>query len=72
MNGAYAPPRTIIREGEISMTEDEAYKVPSNIQWVDQNKTQNFRSTLELIRLIDDALEGTQRISWDKESEEIG
>ena len=43
-----------------------------NIQWVDQNKTQNFRSTLELIRLIDDALEGTQRISWDKESEEIG
>lgn len=30
------------------------------------------RSTLELVRLIDDALEGTQRISWDKEAEEIG
>lgn len=43
-----------------------------NIQWVDQNKTQSFRSTLELVRLIDDALEGTQRISWDKEAEEIG
>lgn len=39
------------------------------IQWVDENKQQSFRSTLEMIRLVDDALEkngSDEKISWDK------
>lgn len=38
------------------------------IQWVDQNKRQSFRSTLEMIRLIDEALEdGNEepKIEWE-------
>ena len=38
------------------------------IQWVDQNKRQSFRSTLEMIRLIDEALETSceePKIQWD-------
>ena len=38
------------------------------IQWVDQNKRQSFRSTLEMIRLIDEALEdgnGEPKIEWE-------
>ncbi len=37
------------------------------INWVDMNKTQNFRSTLELIKLMDDALSSessVKDISW--------
>lgn len=38
------------------------------IQWVDQNKSQSFRSTLEMIRLIDEAMDtadGEPKIQWD-------
>lgn len=37
------------------------------IQWMDANKTQSFRSTLEMIKLIDEALDngGSMKISWD-------
>lgn len=37
------------------------------IQWVDMNKTQSFRSTLEMIKLIDEALDdgGSMKISWE-------
>lgn len=37
------------------------------IQWVDQNKRQSFRSTLEMIRLIDQALEDgcEPKIEWE-------
>ena len=38
------------------------------IQWVDQNKRQSFRSTLEMIRLIDEALEDGNdepKIEWE-------
>lgn len=38
------------------------------IQWVDQNKRQTFRSTLEMLRLLDEALEttgGEPKIQWD-------
>ena len=35
------------------------------VTWVDENKTQNFRSALELIRLIDSTLETKQtRNDW--------
>ncbi|WP_082020763.1 hypothetical protein [Candidatus Soleaferrea massiliensis] len=40
------------------------------IRWVDEGKTQIFRSTLEMIKLIDDALESTDdadRITWELE-----
>lgn len=30
------------------------------VTWVDENKTQNFRSALELIRLIDSTLETSE------------
>lgn len=38
------------------------------IQWVDTNKTQSFRSTLEMIKLIDEALDdgGNMKISWEE------
>lgn len=34
------------------------------ITWLDQNQTQNFRSVLELIVLINSALEGTRFSQW--------
>lgn len=38
------------------------------VQWVDTNKSQNFRSTLELIKLIDEALDNSGvQISWEDE-----
>lgn len=33
------------------------------IQWLDQKKVQNFRSTLEMIRLMDEALPEKQNLS---------
>lgn len=38
------------------------------IQWVDQDKRQSFRSTLEMIRLIDEAMEDSSdevKLTWD-------
>ncbi|MBQ3108078.1 MAG: hypothetical protein IJP37_03790 [Clostridia bacterium] len=38
------------------------------IQWVNQNKTQHFRSTLELIKLMDSALESEEEavtVGWE-------
>lgn len=38
-----------------------------SIQWVEQNRTQFFRSTLELIRLMDEAAgQDTDYASWNK------
>lgn len=34
-----------------------------NIQWVNQNKTQSFRSTLELLKLMDSALESEEAVT---------
>ena len=38
------------------------------IHWVDKNLKQNFRSALEMLKLMDEALaeteDGTQAISW--------
>lgn len=42
-----------------------------SINWVEENKTQNFRSTLEMIKLIDEALaeKGSSiQISWEDEN----
>ncbi len=39
------------------------------ITWIDKNKTQNFRSVLELIVLINSALEGTRFSQWQMEEE---
>ena len=36
------------------------------IQWVDEKKEQHFRSTLEMLRLLDDALaDGNTRVDWE-------
>ena len=41
------------------------------ITWVDENKTQNFRSALELIRLIDSTLDGETTLDWKEASDQI-
>lgn len=43
------------------------------IQWVEQNRTQVFRSTLEMIKLIDEAMEGRDMVpvvSWNSKIKE--
>ena len=41
------------------------------ITWVDESKTQNFRSALELIRLIDSTLDGEPTLDWKEASDQI-
>lgn len=41
------------------------------ITWVDENKTQNFRSALELIRLIDSTLDGETTLDWKEASDQV-
>lgn len=43
-----------------------------SINWVEENKTQNFRSTLEMVKLIDEALDekgSSIKISWEDEKD---
>jgi len=39
------------------------------VDWVERRKTQNFRSTLELIRLIDSTMTGVERPEWEDTAE---
>lgn len=39
------------------------------VTWVEENKTQSFRSALELIRLIDSTMENDTNISWSDEAD---
>ena len=39
--------------------------------WVDENKTQNFRSALELIRLIDSTMDGEKTLDWKEASDQV-
>ena len=42
------------------------------VTWVDENKTQNFRSALELIRLIDSTLETNQpQNNWESPAQAL-
>ena len=41
------------------------------ITWVDENKTQNFRSALELIRLIDSTMDGEKTLDWKEASDQV-
>lgn len=38
-----------------------------SIKWIEENKTQNFRSVLEMIKLMDDSLQQDKKrkINWD-------
>lgn len=36
-----------------------------SVTWVDEGKTQSFRSALELLRLIDSALEPETEVNWE-------
>ena len=40
------------------------------VQWLDKNKIQQFRSALELLKLMDEALDGNDelRVNWDSDS----
>ena len=40
------------------------------ITWVDENKTQNFRSALELIRLIDSTMD-EKTLDWKEASDQV-
>lgn len=41
------------------------------IQWLEENKTQNFRSTLEMLKLMEEAIEPLKEkeIIWEEEPE---
>ena len=43
------------------------------VTWLEENKTENFRSVLELIHLIDDALGTEDAVTpvWDAESDDL-
>ena len=41
------------------------------ITWVDENKTQNFRSALELIRLIESTMDGEKTLDWKEASDQV-
>lgn len=41
------------------------------ITWIDENKTQNFRSALELIRLIDSTMDGEKTLDWKEASDQV-
>lgn len=43
---------------QIVSNQDSTWK--GTVTWVDEQKTQNFRSALELIKLMDNALEGQE------------
>lgn len=34
------------------------------VTWVDENKTQNFRSAMELLRLIDSTIDSETHVDW--------
>ena len=40
------------------------------VTWVEDNKTQSFRSALELIRLIDSTLEDGSNLDWKEASDQ--
>ena len=41
------------------------------ITWLNEDKTQNFRSALELIRLIDSTLDGEMILDWKEASDQV-
>lgn len=43
------------------------------IQWLEENKTQNFRSTLEMLKLMEEAIEPLKEkeIIWEEEPENL-
>jgi hypothetical protein len=52
---------------DIKCTQNHTWQ--GNLTWVDRKKKQSFRSTLELIKLIDSAMESVapydeEKISW--------
>ncbi|MDY3918675.1 MAG: hypothetical protein SOZ59_06690 [Candidatus Limivivens sp.] len=49
---------------EIKNTQSQSWQ--GAVRWVETQKTQAFRSTLELIKLLDSAVsEGQERIKWE-------
>ena len=51
---------------EISHQQNATWQ--GTVTWVDKNKTQSFRSALELIRLIDSTMESESNPGWKEES----
>ena len=36
------------------------------IVWADENRTEHFRSMLEMLKLMEDAMTGEMKIGWDE------
>ena len=48
----------------VDITHQQNASWQGTVTWVDKNKTQSFRSALELIRLIDSTIESEQKQEW--------
>ena len=55
----------------INILQQQNARWQGTITWVDENKTQNFRSALELIRLIDSTMDGEKTLDWKEASDQV-
>ena len=49
---------------DIKSTQDDTWK--GTILWTQENKEVSFRSALELIRLLDSAVNTSEEITWER------
>jgi hypothetical protein len=53
----------------VSMHKADDGRWVGNVIWINAEKTQSFRSTLELIKLLDSAVEKTEKMSGEENKE---
>ena len=53
----------------VSMHKADDGRWVGNVTWINAEKTQSFRSTLELIKLLDSAVEKTEKMSREENKE---
>ncbi|MDD3362353.1 MAG: hypothetical protein PHW34_11840 [Hespellia sp.] len=63
MNGNKKPSNTFI----VKILDQQNASWQGNITWVEENREQYFRSTLELLKMIDGALEKQNAVEEGKE-----
>lgn len=63
MNGNKKPANTFI----VKILDQQNASWQGNITWVEENREQYFRSTLELLKMIDGALEKQDSVDEGKE-----
>ncbi len=55
---------------KVDYCENETWQ--GRVTWAEENKSEHFRSALELIKLIDGAMQGRIMIRQDEDKEDIG